>query len=121
MKLTKKHLRQIIREELQVLAEHDRPVADRFVDVHKGGLTAKFDRDSVILDGEVLEQELLAREVSSEAEWKDNSDRMGAYAAQALRDKYDVVTITDAEHPRKGWTASDFIDLKHRIADTWDD
>ena len=122
MKITKKHLRQIIREELQVLSEHDRRhTHNRFVDVHKGGLSAEFDRESVKLSGEYFDQEELALEVSKEEHWDDNFDRMGAFAAEALRDKHGVVTVTDAEQPGKAWTIDDYIELKKSIAAEYDE
>ena len=122
MKLTKKHLRQIIREELQVLSEHDRRhTHNRFVDVHKGGLSAEFDNESVKLSGEYFDQEELALEVSNEEDWDDNFDRMGAFAAKALRDKHGVVTVTDKQQPGKAWTVDDFIELKKSIAAEYDE
>ena len=116
MKLTKKHLRRIIREELQVLSEKNRRRVDRFVDVHKGGLSAEFDNESVKLSGEYFDQEELALEVSNEEDWDDNFDRMGAFAAEALRDNHGVVTVTDKQQPGKAWTVHRFIELKKDIA-----
>ena len=126
MKLTKKHLRQIIREELtRVLSEADsdgdgsldadelRDLADK---LDGGGLSAEFDRDSVMLNGQALDQEELASEVSSPSQWMDNFDLMGMYAAQALRDNYGVTTITDYEQPGESWRVDEFIALKKRIS-----
>ena len=121
MKITKKHLRQIIREELQVLAEHDKPRADRFVDVHKGGLSAEFDNESVKLSGEYFDQEELALEVSNEEDWGDNFDRMGAFAAKALKKNYNVVTVTEYEQLGKAWTIDEYIELKKDIAAEYDE
>ena len=115
MKITKKHLRQIIREELQVLAEQNRRRGTG------GGLSAEFDGESVMLNGEALDQEELALEVSKEEHWDDNFDRMGAFAAEALRDKHGVVTVTDAEQPGKAWTIDDYIELKKSIAAEYDE
>ena len=115
MKITKKHLQQIIREELQVLAEQNRRRGTG------GGLSAEFDRDKVMLPGEVLDQEELALQVSNEEDWDDNFDRMGAFAAKALRDKHGVVTVTDKQQPGKAWPVDDFIELKKSIAAEYDE
>ena len=115
MKLTKKHLRQIIREELQVLAEQNRPRGTG------GGLSAEFDRDKVMIPGEVLDQEELALQVSNEEEWDDNFDRMGAFAAQALKKNYNVVTVTEYEQLGKVWTIDEYIELKKDIAAEYDE
>ena len=130
MKLTKKHLRQIIREELtRVLSEADsdgdgsldadelRDLADKL----DGGASAEFDRDSVMLNGQALDQEELASQVSSPSQWMDNFDLMGMYAAQALRDIHGVTTITDYEQPGESWTVDEFIALKKRIAEKYDE
>ena len=130
MKLTKKHLRQIIREELtRVLSEADsdgdgsldadelRDLADKL----DGGLSAEFDGESVMLNGEALDQEELALQVSNEEDWDDNFDRMGAFAAESLRDHHGVVTITDYEQPGKAWTVDDYIELKKSIAAEYDE
>ena len=115
MKLTKKHLRQIIREELQVLAEQNRRRSTG------GGLSAEFDGESVMLNGEALDQEELAREVSSDDDWDDNFDRMGSFAAKALKLNHGVVTVTDYEQPGKAWTVDDFIELQKSIAAEYDE
>ena len=115
MKITKKHLRQIIREELQVLSEQNRPRGTG------GGLSAEFDRDKVMLPGEVLDQEELALQVSNEEDWDDNFDRMGSFAAKALKLNHGVVTVTDYEQPGKAWTVDDFIELKKSIAAEYDE
>ena len=115
MKITKKHLQQIIREELQVLAEQNRRRGTG------GGLSAEFDGESVMLNGEALDQEELAREVSSDDAWDDNFDRMGSFAAKALKLNHGVVTVTDYEQPGKAWTVDDFIELKKSIAAEYDE
>ena len=115
MKITKKRLQQIIREELQVLAEQNRRRGPG------GGLSAEFDGESVMLNGEALDQEELAREVSSDDDWDDNFDRMGAFAAKALKLNHGVVTVTDYEQPGKAWTVDDFIELKKSIAAEYDE
>ena len=122
MKITKKHLRRIIREELQVLSEKNRRhTHNRFVDVHKGGLSAEFDNESVKLSGEYFDQEELAREVSSDDDWDDNFDRMGSFAAKALKLNHGVVTVTDYEQPGKSWTIDEYIELKKSIAAEYDE
>ena len=115
MKITKKHLQQIIREELQVLAEQNRRRGTG------GGLSAEFDGESVMLNGEALDQEELALQVSNEEDWDDNFDRMGAFAAQALRDNYGVTTITDYEQPGESWHVDEFIALQKGIAEEYDE
>ena len=115
MKITKKLLRQIIREELQVLAEQNRPRGKG------GGLSVEFDGESVMIKGQPVDQEELAREVSSDDEWYDNFDRMGAFAAKALKKNYDVVTVTDYEQPGKSWTIDEYIELKKSIAAEYDE
>ena len=130
MKLTKKHLRQIIREELtRVLTEADsdgdgsldadelRDLADKL----DGGASAEFDRDSVMLNGQALDQEELASQVSSPSQWMDNFNLMGMYAAQALRDNYGVTTITDYEQPGESWHVDEFIALQKGIAEEYDE
>lgn len=112
MKITKNALRQIIQEEFaRVLAETN----------HPQGLSAEFDGESVMLNGEALDQEELALQVSNEEDWDDNFDRMGAFAAESLRDNHGVVTITDYEQPGKAWTVDDYIELKKSIAAEYDE
>ena len=116
MKITKKQLRQIIREEgSRVVVEQNRPRGTG------GGLSAEFDGESVMLNGKALDQEELALQVSKRENWGDNFDRMGAFAAQALRDNHRVVTVTDYEQPGKAWTVDDFIELKKSIAAEYDE
>lgn len=116
MKITKRQLRQIIREEVsRVVAEQNRPRGTG------GGLSAEFDRDKVMLPGEVLDQEELALQVSNEEDWDDNFDRMGAFAAQALKKNYNVVTVTEYEQLGKVWTIDEYIELKKNIAKEYDE
>ena len=116
MKITKKQLRQIIREEVsRVVAEQNRPRGTG------GGLSAEFDGESVMLNGQPLDQEELAREVSNDDDWDDNFDHMGSFAAKALKLNHGVVTVTDYEQSGKAWTVDDFIELKKSIAAEYDE
>ena len=108
MKISKKQLRQIIREEVsRVVVEQNRPRGTG------GGLSAEFDGESVMLNGKALDQEELALQVSKRENWGDNFDRMG--------DNHRVVTVTDYEQPGKAWTVDDFIELKKSIAAEYDE
>jgi hypothetical protein len=79
MKITKKQLRQIIREEVsRVVAEQNRPRGTG------GGLSAEFDGESVMLNGEALDQEELALQVSNEEDWDDNFDRNGCFRSGVI-------------------------------------
>ncbi len=99
MKITKRQLRRLIQEAMGAT-----------------GASAEFDAESVMLNGQALDQEELASQVSSPSQWMDNFDLMGMYAAQALRDNHGVTTITDYEQPGKSWPVDEFIALKKRIA-----
>ena len=118
MKITKRQLRRIIKEEkAKVLAEQKvRRIVRRRLTEQAGGASAEFDAESVMLNGQALDQEELASQVSSPSQWMDNFDLMGMYAAQALRDNHGVTTITDYEQPGKSWPVDEFIALKKRIA-----
>ena len=118
MKISKRQLRRIIKEEkAKVLAEQKvRRIVRRRLMEQVGGASAEFDAESVMLNGQALDQEELASEVSSPSQWMDNFDLMGMYAAQALRDNYGVVTITDYEQPGKSWPVDEFVALKKSIA-----
>ena len=134
MKIKRGRLQQIIREELtRVLSEADsdgdgsldadelRDLADKLDGGTGGGLSAEFDGEDVMLNGKALDQEELAREVSSDDDWDDNFDRMGAFAAKALKLNHGVVTVTDYEQPGKAWTVDDFIELQKSIAAEYDE
>ena len=99
MKITKRQLRRLIQEAMGAT-----------------GASAEFDAESVMFNGQALDQEELASQVSSPSQWMDNFDLMGMYAAQALRDNHGVTTITDYEQPGKSWPVDEFIALKKRIA-----
>ena len=118
MKITRRQLRRIIKEEkAKVLAEQKvRRIVRRRLMEQAGGASAEFDAESVMLNGQALDQEELASQVSSPSQWMDNFDLMGMYAAQALRDNYGVTTITDYEQPGKSWPVDEFITLKKSIA-----
>ena len=118
MKISKRQLRRIIKEEkAKFLAEQKvrRVVRTKLME-QMGGAVAQFDGEDVMLNGEALSQEELAEEVSNYDDWNDNFDIMGMYAAQALRDNYGVITITDYEQPNKSWPVDEFIALKKSIA-----
>ena len=123
MKITKRHLRRIIKEEkAKVLAEQKvRRIVRRKLLEQAGGASAEFDAESVMLNGQALDQEELASQVSSPSQWMDNFDLMGMYAAQALRDIHGVTTITDYEQPGKSWPVNKFIALKKGIAKQYDE
>ena len=107
MKLTKKHLRQIIREEIERASRRPRGRSK----------TAEFDREFVVFPGgDFMEHEELAAQVSNESQWGDNFMRVAAFAAQALRDKYGVETVTDFENPDEEVPIDEFISNAHRIA-----
>ncbi len=118
MKITKRQLRRIIKEEkAKVLAEQKvRRIVRRKLLEQTGGASAEFDNESVMLNGQALDQEELASQVSSPSQWMDNFDLMGMYAAQALRDNHGVTTITDYEQPGKSWPVDEFIALKKSIS-----
>tara|TARA_Y100000310_G_C20301053_1_gene631803 strand:+ start:177 stop:542 length:366 start_codon:yes stop_codon:yes gene_type:complete len=118
MRITKRQLRRIIKEEKsKILAEQRvRRIVRRRLMEQPGGTSAEFDAESVMLNGQTLDQEELASQVSSPSQWMDNFDLMGMYAAQALRDNHGVIAITDYEQPGKSWSVDEFIALKKSIA-----
>tara|TARA_Y100000004_G_C8692117_1_gene317987 strand:+ start:296 stop:577 length:282 start_codon:yes stop_codon:yes gene_type:complete len=69
-------------------------------------------------DGEEFKElEELALEVCSMSELDDNFHLMGMYAAQALRDNYNIQQFSDYEQPGQSWNANEFIDLLKELSD----
>ena len=103
MRVTKRQLRRIIREQL-----------DQGPGVSS---TAEFDNEYVTFpDGRNMEQEALAVEVAPRAEWDDNFDKIKMYAAIALKQNHGVTTVTDYELPGESWSVDEFIALMEEIS-----
>ncbi len=63
------------------------------------------------------ELEELALEVSSMSNWNDDFHLVGMYAAQALRDNYNIQQFSDYELPDQSWNANDFIAHLKNLSD----
>ena len=124
MKITKQKLRRIIREAIDKSTMPARefqthppwgPIQGRWRP--KGGITVEFDNEYVTFpEGGFKGQDELAAEVAPRAEWDDDFDKMGMYAAMALAKNYGVTTVTDAEQPGKSWSIGEFITHLQKIA-----
>jgi len=100
MRITKRQLRRIIKEEIV-----------RINLVERVSSHAVFDADYVTFpDGrDHMGLADLAREVAPRDAWYDDFGKVNMFAAMALKQNHGITTVTDPEVPGRTWTIDEFI------------